>query len=49
MYACEMPTSQHSHHPVTSGMTSACMCINKELHYKELKTKQKDVMSLWIY
>ena len=41
MFACEMPTPQHSCHPVTSEMMSACACINKELHYKGLKTKQK--------
>ena len=26
MYACEVPTSLHSHHPVTSGTTSASAC-----------------------
>ena len=41
MYACEMPTPQLSCHPVTSEMMSACTCINKELHYKGLKTRQK--------
>ena len=39
----EMPTPLHSHHHVTSA------CINNELHYKGLKTKQKDIMSLRIY
>ena len=41
MYAHEMPTPQHSHHSMISGMMSVCMCIYKELHYKGLKTKQK--------